>query len=158
MEGKKLSKAIRVQWFIPVVPCGSLLNYSIRSPAFQAKRSPEVPNPAFRLLIFNHGAPSSSASPCPPLYATPCHLPALLLPGVHQHSSSRHLMSLLLSCSVFTQLLLQRSFHPQLRLLSPNTTAADAPQPLGLLCFLPFLNPTLCHWLVSLQTSTNLDL
>lgn len=69
---EKSSKAIRVQWFIPVVPCGSQLNYSIRSHAFQAKRSSEVPNLSFRLLVFKHKAFPSSASPYPPLHAVFC--------------------------------------------------------------------------------------
>ena len=75
MEDEKSSKAIRVQWFIPVVPCGSQLNYSIRSRAFQAKRSPEVPNLSFRLLVFKHKALHSSASPYSPLYAAFCAQP-----------------------------------------------------------------------------------
>lgn len=72
MEDEKSSKAIGVQWFIPVVPCGSQLNYSIRSCAFQAKRSPEVPNLSFRLLLFKHKALLSSASLYSPLSAAFC--------------------------------------------------------------------------------------
>lgn len=72
MEDKKSSKAIGVQWFIPVVPCGSQLNYSIRSCAFQANRSPEVPNLSFRLLLFKHKALLSSASLYSPLCAAFC--------------------------------------------------------------------------------------
>lgn len=56
-------------------------------------------------------------------------------------------------CCLFPQFLLQRGFHPQLKLLSPNTTAVDALQPLRPLCLLPFLSPTQYHWLVSWQTS-----
>lgn len=102
MEDEKSSKAIRVQWFIPVVPCGSQLNYSIRSRAFQAKRNPEVPNLSFRLLVFKHKALHSSASPYLPLYAAfsatsqplcstsdpPCSLlplPPFLLAWSHSH-------------------------------------------------------------------------
>lgn len=72
MEDKKSGKAIGVQWFIPVVPCGSQLNYSIRSCAFQAKRSPEVPNLSFRLLLFKHKALLSSVSLYSALYAAFC--------------------------------------------------------------------------------------
>lgn len=72
MEDKKSSKAIGVQWFIPVVPCGSQLNYSMRSCAFQATRSPEVPNLSFRLLLFKHKALLSSASLYSPLSAAFC--------------------------------------------------------------------------------------
>jgi len=205
MEDEKSSKAIRVQWFIPVVPCGSQLNYSIRSQAFQAKRSTEVPNPSFRLLVFKHRALHSSASPYSPFDAAFCatsqplcsdsnprcsllllplfllawscsHPPhtgppfprspsqtllaptrPLLVPAswrrpvpVHYPSSSCHLRSLLLSLSMLTQLLLQRSFHPQLRLLSCNKTSVDALQPSSLLCLLPFLSPAQCPWLLSL--------
>lgn len=46
----------------------------------------------------------------------------------------------------------QRGFHSQLRLLSPNSPAVDGLQLPRPLCLLPFLSPTQCHWLVSLQT------
>lgn len=160
MGDKKSSKAIRVQWFIPVVPCGSQLIYSIRSLAFEAKRSPEVPNLSFRLLVFKHGALCSSAPPHLPLYSAFCatpqpfcsqeHSAAHSKVPVHQHSSSHHLMSLLLSLSVLAQLF-TKGFSSTIK--SPNTTAVDALQPLGPLCLLQFLNPAQCHWLVSLQTS-----
>lgn len=72
-----------------------------------------------------------------------------------QRTSTRHLTILCHCCCLFlcSHSSLQRGFHPQLSLISPNTTAVDALQPLGPLCLLPFLNPTQCHWLVSLQTS-----
>lgn len=125
MEGEKSSKAIGVQWFIPVVPCSSQLNYSIRSCAFQAKRSPEVPNLSFRLHLFKHKALLSSASLYSPLYAAFCassqalcsvsdELCSLLLPSfplawsqLHpfqtgspfpQHRSLKYCLLLLRSC------------------------------------------------------------
>lgn len=82
MEDEKSSKAIGVQWFIPVVPCSSQLNYSIRSCAFQAKRSPEVPNLSFRLPLFKHKALLSSASLYSSLYAAFCRAPRPSAPSV----------------------------------------------------------------------------
>lgn len=80
MEDEKSSKAIRDQRFIPMVSCGSQLNYSIRSRAFQAKRSPEVPNLSFRLFVFKHRALHSSASLYSPLYAVFCAISQPLAP------------------------------------------------------------------------------
>lgn len=90
MEDEKSSKAIRDRWFIPMVSCGSQLNYSIRSRAFQAKRSPEVPNLSFRLLVFKHRALHSSASPYSPLYAVFCGTSQPLAPPVTHHAHFYH--------------------------------------------------------------------
>lgn len=122
MEDKKSSKAIGVQRFIPVVPCSSQLNYSIRSCAFQAKRSPEVPNLSFRLLLFKHKALLSSASLFLSLYAAFC-------------AGSQALCSI---SDELCSLLLLPSFPLAWSQLHPFQTGSPFPQHRSLKCLLLF--------------------
>lgn len=131
MEDEKSSKAIGVQWFIPVVPCGSQLNYSIRSCAFQAKRSPEVPNLSFRLLLFKQKALLSSASLYSPLYAAFC-------------TSSQALCSV---SDALCSLLLLPSFPLAWSQLYPFQTGSPFPQHRSLKYCLLLLRPCWHHQL-----------
>lgn len=131
MEDEKSSKAIGVQWFIPVVPCSSQLNYSIRSCAFQAKRSPEVPNLSFRLLLFKHRALLSSASLYSPLYTVFC-------------ASSQALCSV---SDALCSLLLLPSFPLAWSQLHPFQTGSSFPQNSSLNHCFQLLSPCWYHQL-----------
>lgn len=161
MGDKKSSKAIRVQWFIPVVPCGSQLIYSIRSHAFEAKRSPEVPNLSFRLLVFKHGALCSSAPPHLPLYSAFCATPSPSAPRLptakSQCTSTHHLTILCHCCCLFLcqHSSLQRGFHPQLSLLTQQQLMLYSHWDLCVFCSFS-IPPSVTGWCPYKQVNTNL--